>query len=105
MYSTSPVKPQERKRRGSSDKLTVKGLKTQKPQNWKTLLCNEENKQQFVELMQTCWTEMMIEEQTVILVKYGDAFQISPEQEGQLTAPELKSRGNRFPSDSILQIC
>ena len=69
----------------------MKGLKPRKPQIYKKFLCNEENKQQLVELMHTCWSEMVIKERTVILVKEGDVFQISPEQEGQLTIPELKS--------------
>ena len=69
MYSTASVKALERKRRGSSDKLIVKLLKTQKLQNWKKCLCfSEENKQQLVELMQTCWSEMMIEERTVFFL-------------------------------------
>ena len=68
MYSTTSVKVLERKRRGSSEKLIVRGLKTLMPQNWKKFLCNEEHKQQLVEFMQTCISEMMIEERTVLLV-------------------------------------
>ena len=41
--------------------------------------------------MHICWSEMVIEERIVILGKEGDAFQRSPEQEGKLTIPELKS--------------
>ena len=50
--------------------------------------------------MHTCWSEMVIKERTVILVKEGDAFQISPEQEGLLTIPELKS--NKEETDSLV---
>ena len=45
---------------------------------------------------------MVIEERRVILVKEGDAFQISPEQEGQLTIPELKSNQEETDSRVIL---
>ena len=62
MYSTTSVKALEIKRRGSSDILIVKELKTKKSQNWKNFLCNEDNKQQLVELMHTFWSEMAIEE-------------------------------------------
>ena len=52
--------------------------------------------------MHTCWSEMLIEEQRVILVKEGGAFQISPEHEGQLTIPELKFHQEETDSQMTL---
>lgn len=44
MYSTHSVKALERKRRGITEKLLVKGANTKKPSDWKAFLCNEETK-------------------------------------------------------------
>ena len=68
----------------------------------KNFLCNEENKQQLVKLMHICWSEMVIEEQIVILGKECDAFQISSEQEGQFTISELKSNQQKTDTGIML---
>ena len=44
MYSSPSVKSLERKRRGSGEKLILKGKKTKKPCDWKSFLTNSEKK-------------------------------------------------------------
>ena len=80
MYSITSVQPLERERRRSSYKLIVKWLKTKKKAlELLDFLCYEENKQLLVELMHTCWSEIVIEGPTDILVKESDVNKISPE--------------------------
>ena len=44
MYYPDSVKSMERRRRGSEDKLIIKGANTKKPKCWKEFLSNDENK-------------------------------------------------------------
>lgn len=78
MYDPTSVKALERKRRGFSEKLIVKSLKTKKPHDWRKFLRNEENKQQLVEVMYTCWLQYLKDDRRVILIKESAAFTIRP---------------------------
>jgi len=85
-YTEGSVKALERKRRGESEKLIVKGPMTRKPRDWKTFLVNEENKQQLIAMMQTCWSEL-VTDRSVILIRNGEAHII---EDGRIL-PELRS--------------
>lgn len=98
MYSTNSVKALERKRRGITEKLLVKGVNTKKPHDWKAFLCNEENKEQLIGLMHTCWSELVQDDRRVILIKNGEAFDIAQEE----NIPELKSNQEETDSRVVL---
>ena len=51
-YMENSIKSMERKRRGVSEKLLIKGSATKKPSDWKFLL-NDENKKQFTNILLT----------------------------------------------------
>ena len=81
MYSSSSVKSLERKRRGSGEKLILKGKKAIKPSDWKSFFTNSENKKQLIELIYNVWSETeflsKIDGQSVTLIKEGEAFEMS----------------------------
>ena len=56
-YEPNSVKAMERLRRGTGTKLILKGEKTKKPADWKSFLCNDENKKQFIELLVRLWSQ------------------------------------------------
>ena len=97
-YSKTSVKALERSRRGVSEKLIVKGAKTRRPYDWKGFLCNDDNKQQLIELMHTTWPEF-VEDRNVILVKNGEAFHIGEQVE---SIPELRSNQEETDSRVVL---
>ena len=51
MYHPDSVKPMERRRRRSGDKLIIKGASTKKRKCWGEFLSNDENKRQLIKLM------------------------------------------------------
>ena len=61
------------------------------PQKSKNFVCNIENMQQLVNLCTHAGVRWWLRSEQLFWAKEGDAFQMSPEQEGQLTIPELKS--------------
>ena len=97
-YSKSSVKAHERKQRGITEKLIVKGANTRKPHDWKTFLSNEENKEQLVGLMHTCWAELVPDDRSVILIENGDAFNIGKEE----NIPGLRSNQEETDSRVVL---
>ena len=80
MYSKNYVKTLERKWRGITEKLLVKGANTKKTHDLKTFLNNEENKEQLIGFMHTCWSELVPDNRSVILIKNGEAFNIGQEE-------------------------
>ena len=50
-YPPNSIKSMERARRGSYPKLIIKGENTRNPVDWKKFLKNDENKQQFIEVI------------------------------------------------------
>ena len=57
MYKECSVKSMERSRRGSGDKIILKGDSTKRPADWKAFLANEENKVQFIKLLLDAWSK------------------------------------------------
>ena len=51
MYLQNSIKSMERSRRGTSAKLIIKGENTKCPANKKKFLTNNENKEQFIEVI------------------------------------------------------
>lgn len=81
-YSESSVKALERKRRGVSETLIAKGPMTKKPHDWKSFLLDEEDKQQLVAMMQSCWSDL-VKDRKVILIRNGEAHGIEDERSNQ----------------------
>ena len=57
MYKEQSIKCLERERRGSGDKLLVKGPAIKRPGDWKGFLSNDENKQQFTDILLQVWSD------------------------------------------------
>ena len=98
MYSKNYVKALERKRRGITEKLLVKGANTKKTYDRKTFLSNEENKEQLIGLMHTCWSELAPDDRSVILIKNGETFNIGQEE----NIPGFKSNQEETDSRVVL---
>lgn len=97
MYKPDSIKALERKRRGISEKRIVKGPKTRKPHEWKKFLCNDDNKEQLIDLMQKCWPKL-VTNRKVILVNKGVAFLLG---DGNDEAGEIyELRSNQEETDS-----
>ena len=56
-YKDKSIKSMERKRRGDTEKLIVRGEAMKKPPDWKSFLANDENKKQFVKLLYNEWSK------------------------------------------------
>ena len=57
MYHNNSIKSTERRRRGCGDKLLVKGPAMRRPADWKGFLSNDENKDQFTDILVRVWSE------------------------------------------------
>ena len=57
MYRKNSVKSLERKRRGCGEKLLLKGPSMKRPADWKSFLSNDDNKQQFTDILMRVWTD------------------------------------------------
>ena len=92
------IKAHERKRRGTSDTLIVKGLKTRRPKDFKTFLQNDENKKSLCRILKAVWESDVIadklHDKKIILIVEGKGTLITSE-DGVSTQvqdlPELKS--------------
>ena len=56
MYKENSIKSVERTSRGSGQKRIIKGESTKRPENWKSFLSNDSNKQQLVRLLLKVWS-------------------------------------------------
>ena len=56
-YKPDSIKSMERQRRGTSEKLIIKGESTKRPKDWKTFLANDANKKQLTELLVAEWSK------------------------------------------------
>ena len=56
-YVPNSVKTMDRLRRGTGSKLILKGEKTKKPVDWKSFLCNDESKNQLIDLLVRLWAQ------------------------------------------------
>ena len=59
-YLPNFIKSMERARTGSSPKLIIKGGNTRRPADWKKFLKNDENKQQFMEIILKVWNSDLV---------------------------------------------
>ena len=68
----------ERSRRGTSAKLIIKGEKTKRPAEWKKFLTNDENKEQFIEVILKVWSSDLMAPKLVnrrsIMICAGRAY-------------------------------
>ena len=109
MYKENSVKSMERNRRGSSEKLFLKGENTKKPADWKALLTNENTKKQLVQVLLNTWDNDAyvnnLRGRNVVLICEGDAYSYTSE-DGITTErtllDELKSTQEETDSKIIL---
>ena len=78
----------------------MKGANTKKPRDWKAFLCNEENKEQLIGPMHTCWSELVQDDRRVLLIKNGEAFDIAKEEH----IPDLRSNQEETDSRVVLYL-
>lgn len=80
-YDPDSIKSMERKRRGTSEKLIIKGESTKRPSDWKAFLANDANKQQFIELLLKQWQKdeyaPKLLDRQVILICAGTATRLT----------------------------
>lgn len=87
MYQDCSVKGVERKRRGTGEKLIVRGEKTRRPKDWKDFLTNDENKEQLIRLLLSTWSKSFshkLEGHEVTLICEGRAYQLTSDGESTL---------------------
>ena len=59
-YLPNSIKSIARARRGSSPKLIIKGENTRRPADWKKISQNDENKQQFIDVILKIWSSDLV---------------------------------------------
>ena len=99
----------ERKRRGTGDKIIVKGDSTKRPPDWKHFLSNDENKQQFIQILLDVWSKdsfaPRLKNRHVILTCEEEAFLLRSE-DGETTSktpvPTLHSSQEETDSRVVL---
>lgn len=109
MYVKNSIKSMERKCRGAEEKLIIKGWNTKRPTNWKEFLTNDENKQQFIKIINDTWISDLFAykliDRNVIMICEGQANAIST-VDGKKTVlkeiPELYSTLEETDSRVIL---
>lgn len=99
MYNANSVKGLERKWRVSTEKVIVKGVNTRKPRDWKNFLCNDENKEQLISLMHTCWLELVKGDQTLIFIENGQWYDLAKNDE---SIPVIRSNQEETDSRVVL---
>jgi len=94
-YVPNSVKAMERLRRGSGDKLILKGEKTKKPADWKSFLSNDENKKQFIELLARLWSQdayaSRLHGRKIIVTCDGSAYLLTSEDGLSTSRRELNT--------------
>ena len=83
------------------EKLNNKGLITEKPNDIKIFLCNDEYKQQLIELRHDNWLKYIEENGTVILIMDREAFHVDA-HDGAEHIPQLKSNQEETDSKVVL---
>ena len=95
MYKADSVKATERKRRGCAEKLIIKGENTKKPADWKQFLTNDENKQQFIQVLHKVWSSdsfaTKLQDRNITLICEGRAFLLYSENGTTTTMTEVVS--------------
>ena len=80
-YKQDSIKAIERQRRGTSEKLIIRGASTKKPADWKAFLANNDNKEQFINLLVSEWSRdeyaSKIKGRYVTVVSNGAALQLT----------------------------
>ena len=109
MYHSDSVKYAERCRRGSGDKLIMKGTSTKKLKCWKEFLSNDENKHQLIKLtlnvQQTNLTASHLTKRILILICEEEAFHLHSTDDKNAnshTVSELKSSHEETDARVIL---
>ena len=111
MYKKHSVKELERTSRGAGEKRLIKGESTKRPENWKSFLSNDSNKQQLVRLLLKVWSNdefsRKLQNKNVILVCEEKAYQLKKIDTSVLTTeiPELESNQEETDTRIVLYCC
>ena len=85
----------ERDGRGTSSKLIIKGENTKRPADWKKFLTNDENKQQFIEVILKVWSSNVTAPKLLnrkIVMTFGEkAFHLTSENGKKTVKSEVES--------------
>ena len=85
MYLENSMKSMERSGRGRSAKLIIKGENSKRPADWKKFLTNDENKEQFIDVILKVWSSDLIAPKLVnrkiIMICAGRADLLNSEDE------------------------
>lgn len=105
MYKPGSIKAMERKRRGTGEKILIKGENTKRPAEWKTFLSNDENKKQLSQMLLDVWSKdnraPKLKDRKVILICEGEAFLLQS-TDGQTTTktPVERIKSTQEETDS-----
>ena len=87
-YNPDSIKSMERQRRGTTEKLIIKGENTKRPKDWKAFLANDSNKKQFIDLLIKEWSKdeyaAKLQGRQVIAIRDGTATLLTS-QDGETT--------------------
>jgi hypothetical protein len=90
MYKEYSVKSVERRRRGCGEKLIVRGESTRRPKDWKEFLSNDQNKEQFIDILLKSWSSgrysECLKDREVMLICQGRAFKLTSDGETTFTS-------------------
>ena len=94
-YLSNSIKSMERDGRGTSSKLIIKGENTKRPADWKKFLANDENKQQFIEVILKVWSSDVVAPKLLnrkIVMTCGEkAFLLTSENGKKTVKSEVES--------------
>ena len=94
-YLSNSIKSMERDGRGTSSKLIIKGENTKRPADWKKFLTDDENKQQFIEVILKVWSSDVAAPKLLnrkIVMTFGEkAFHLTSEKRKKTVKSEVES--------------
>ena len=110
MYLENSIKSMERSRRGTSAKLIIKGENTKRPADRKKFLTNDENKEQFIEVILKVWSSELIAPKLVnrkiIMICAGRAYPLNSEDGKKLKRKPIQGSYYTFLHKRTgLQVC
>lgn len=104
-YRTQSIKSQERLRRGKSERFVVEGFNQRKPADFRMFLQNDENKMQFINMLERVWgspcAASRLNGKNLLLVNDGRVVHMKSEDGETVTVEEVyELRSNQEETDS-----
>ena len=94
-YLPDSIKSMERARRGSPPKLIIKGENTRRSANWTKFQKNDENKQQFIEVILKVWSSDLVGakllNRKIVMICSEKAFLLAFEDSKRTVKTEVES--------------